>query len=124
MSMPSLMWVPNNAPESVETGFLSRVHGCDTAPTPKRVAEVVSDSFSVLLVVFVFGTSVMNVRLVVLIGPFKVHCRPIDTVSVLTGRAGVISIMPLWNLVVDGTLGQYICLCCLLAFDADRFYLE
>ena len=67
------------------------------------------------------NAALMNVRLVVLIVPFKVNCRPIDTVSVLTGRAGVISVMPLWNLVVDRTLGQYICLCCLLAFDADRF---
>src|SRR6266567_6982534 len=48
----------------------------------------------------------IKVRLVVLIVPFFVDCRPNDTVSVFAHPAAIISTMSIWDLVVYRTLGQ------------------
>src|SRR5205809_149562 len=52
------------------------------------------------------SAALMIVRLVVLIVPFFVDCRPNDTVSVFAHPAAIIVTMSIWDLVVYRTLGQ------------------
>jgi hypothetical protein len=53
------------------------------------------------------NAALMNVRLVVLIVPFIVDCQANDTVDVSAHPVVLVSSMPLWDLVVYRTLGQY-----------------